>query len=96
MVQPRLYSEAIAPHLKPGAALLFAHGFNVHFGTIVPRADIDVILVAPKGPGYLVRTEYEIGRGVPCLYAVHQDVSGQARPGHGLCRRPRRRARPAH
>ncbi len=79
MVQPRLYSEAIAPNLKPGAALLFAHGFNVHFGTIVPRADIDVILVAPKGPGYLVRTEYEIGRGVPCLYAVHQDVSGQAR-----------------
>ena len=79
MVQPRLYSEAIAPNMKPGAALLFAHGFNVHFGTIVPRADIDVILVAPKGPGYLVRTEYEIGRGVPCLYAVHQDVSGQAR-----------------
>lgn len=79
MVQPRLYEEAIAPNLRPGAALLFAHGFNVHFKAITPRADIDVILVAPKGPGHLVRTEYEIGRGVPCLYAVYQDVSGQAK-----------------
>jgi ketol-acid reductoisomerase len=79
MVQPRLYNEVIAPNIKPGAALLFAHGFNVHFKTIAPRADIDVILVAPKGPGALVRKEYEIGRGVPCLYAVHQDASGRAR-----------------
>jgi ketol-acid reductoisomerase len=79
MVQPKLYSEAIAPHIKPGAALLFAHGFNVHFGTIAPRADIDVVLVAPKGPGALVRKEYEIGRGVPCLFAVHQDATGHAR-----------------
>ena len=79
MVQPRLYSEVIAPNIKAGAALLFAHGFNVHFKTIAPRADIDVILVAPKGPGALVRKEYEIGRGVPCLYAVHQDASGHAR-----------------
>jgi len=79
MVQPRLYDEVIAPNIKPGAALLFAHGFNVHFKTIAPRADIDVILVAPKGPGALVRKEYEIGRGVPCLYAIHQDASGHAR-----------------
>jgi len=79
MVQPRLYTEVIAPNIKAGAALLFAHGFNVHFKTIAPRSDIDVILVAPKGPGALVRKEYEIGRGVPCLYAVHQDASGQAR-----------------
>jgi ketol-acid reductoisomerase len=78
MVQPELYRESIEPNIKPGAALLFAHGFNVHFGQIEPRKDIDVILVAPKGPGALVRREYEIGRGVPCLYAVHQDVSGKA------------------
>ncbi|HQY55000.1 MAG TPA: ketol-acid reductoisomerase [Dokdonella sp.] len=78
MVQPQLYSEVIAPNIKPGAALLFAHGFNVHFKTIVPRDDIDVILVAPKGPGHLVRTEFEIGRGVPCLYATFQDISGKA------------------
>ena len=79
MVQPKLYEDVIAPNLKPGAALLFAHGFNVHFKTITPRKDIDVILVAPKGPGHLVRTEYEIGRGVPCLYAVYQDVTGHAK-----------------
>ncbi len=79
MVQPKLYTEVIAPNIKAGAALLFAHGFNVHFGTIKPRADIDVILVAPKGPGALVRKEYEIGRGVPSLFAVHQDASGHAR-----------------
>jgi len=79
MVQPKLYTDVIAPNLKANAALLFAHGFNVHFKTIAPRADIDVILVAPKGPGALVRKEYEIGRGVPCLYAVHQDASGHAR-----------------
>ena len=78
MVQPALYRDVIEPNIKPGAALLFAHGFNGHFRTIVPRADIDVILVAPKGPGHLVRTEYEIGRGVPCLYAVYQDVGGKA------------------
>ena len=78
MVQPQLYTEIIEANIKPGAALLFAHGFNVHFKTIVPRGDIDVILVAPKGPGHLVRTEFEIGRGVPCLYATFQDVSGKA------------------
>jgi ketol-acid reductoisomerase len=78
MVQPTLYTESIEPNIKPGAALLFAHGFNVHFGQITPRKDIDVILVAPKGPGALVRTEYERGRGVPSIWAVYQDVSGQA------------------
>jgi ketol-acid reductoisomerase len=79
MVQPKLYEEVIAPNIKANAALLFAHGFNVHFKTIAPRGDIDVVLVAPKGPGALVRTEYEIGRGVPCLYAVYQDASGSAK-----------------
>ncbi|WP_266156261.1 ketol-acid reductoisomerase [Dyella silvatica] len=78
MVQPSLYREAIEPNIKPGAALLFAHGFNVHFKQIQPRHDIDVVLVAPKGPGALVRREYEIGRGVPCLFAVYQDSSGHA------------------
>jgi ketol-acid reductoisomerase len=96
MVQPKLYTDVIAPNLKANAALLFAHGFNVHFKTIAPRADIDVILVAPKGPGALVRKEYEIGRGVPCLYAVHQDASGPcARQGARLRRRHRRRPRDA-
>lgn len=79
MVQAKLYREAIEPNIKPGAALLFAHGFNVHFGLIEARADIDVNLIAPKGPGALVRSEYERGRGVPCLVAVHQDASGKAR-----------------
>jgi ketol-acid reductoisomerase len=79
MVQPQLYTDVIAPNIKAGAALLFAHGFNVHYKTIVPRTDIDVILVAPKGPGALVRNEYQIGRGVPCLYAVHQDTTGHAK-----------------
>jgi ketol-acid reductoisomerase len=78
MVQPSLYRDAIEPNIKPGAALLFAHGFNVHFKQIQPRKDIDVVLVAPKGPGALVRREYEIGRGVPCLFAVYQDSSGHA------------------
>ena len=79
MVQPALYEEAIKNNLKPNAALLFAHGFNIHFDQIKPRADIDVILVAPKGPGALVRREYEKGHGVPCLFAIHQDASGEAR-----------------
>ena len=78
MVQAQLYREVIAPHARPGACLLFAHGFNVHYGQIEPRDDLDVVLVAPKGPGALVRREYEIGRGVPALYAVHQDRSGHA------------------
>ena len=78
MVQADVYTQSIEPNIKPGAALLFAHGFNVHFKRIDPRKDIDVILVAPKGPGALVRTEYERGRGVPSIWAVYQDVSGQA------------------
>ncbi|WP_449467655.1 ketol-acid reductoisomerase [Stenotrophomonas humi] len=78
MVQKGLYNEVLAPNMKQGACLLFAHGLNVHFGMITPREDLDVALVAPKGPGALVRREYEIGRGVPCIYAVHQDKSGKA------------------
>ncbi len=78
MVQPQLYAEVVAPNMRAGACLLFAHGFNVHYGQIVPRDDLDVVLVAPKGPGALVRREYEIGRGVPSVYAIHQDRSGQA------------------
>ncbi|MGS1017386.1 ketol-acid reductoisomerase [Allosphingosinicella humi] len=74
-----VYANDIAPNLAPGAALLVAHGFSVHYGQIDPRKDIDVVLVAPKGPGDLVRREYEIGRGVPCLFAVQQDASGSAR-----------------
>ncbi|AAW74200.1 ketol-acid reductoisomerase [Xanthomonas oryzae pv. oryzae KACC 10331] len=78
MVQKKLYEDVIAPNMKQGACLLFAHGLNVHFDMITPRADLDVVLVAPKGPGALVRREYEIGRGVPCIYAVYQDTSGKA------------------
>ena len=78
MVQKKLYNDVLAANMKPGACLMFAHGLNVHFGMISPRADLDVALVAPKGPGALVRREYEIGRGVPCIYAVHQDPSGRA------------------
>ncbi len=77
LVQPALY-EAIAPSLKRGAALLFAHGFNIHFRTIRPRKDLDVVLIAPKGPGDLVRRQYQQGRGVPCLIAVARDASGRA------------------
>ncbi|QSQ51733.1 ketol-acid reductoisomerase [Xanthomonas translucens pv. undulosa] len=78
MVQKKLYDEVLAPNMKQGACLLFAHGLNVHFDMIKPRADLDVVLVAPKGPGALVRREYEIGRGVPCIWAVYQDKSGKA------------------
>ena len=73
-----LYAEEIAPHLGEGKALFFAHGFNIHFGAIVPPDDVDVAMVAPKGPGHLVRRTYTEGSGVPCLVAVHQDRSGQA------------------
>ena len=68
----------IAPNLTAGKAIAFAHGFNIHFGQIVPPADVDVIMIAPKGPGHTVRSEYTIGRGVPCLVAVHQDATGRA------------------
>ncbi len=77
-VQADLYKEAIEPNLESGNMLLFSHGFNIHFGQIVAPKDVDVAMVAPKGPGHLVRREYEIGRGVPCLVAVEQDASGNA------------------
>jgi ketol-acid reductoisomerase len=77
--QAKLYREQIAPHLQAGKALAFAHGFNIHFGQIVPPAEIDVFMVAPKGPGHLVRRVYQEGKGVPCLFAVEQDATGQAK-----------------
>ncbi len=77
--QGDLYRVDIAPHVKQGAALAFAHGFNIHFGQITPRADLDVIMIAPKGPGHLVRSTYAQGGGVPSLIAVYQDTSGQAK-----------------
>lgn len=76
-VQPAIYRNDIAPQLKDGAFLAFGHGFNVHFGQIQPPANINVFMVAPKGPGHLVRSEYTKGSGVPCLLAVHQDPSGE-------------------
>ncbi len=78
-VQKTIFKEQILPGLKPGKVLLFAHGFNIHFGQIVPPDDVDVIMVAPKGPGHLVRRTYEQGEGVPALFAVYQDATGQAR-----------------
>jgi len=78
-VQPRVFREDIAPNLRAGKALLFAHGFNVHYGTVVPNEDVDVILVAPKSPGPMLRREYVEGNGVPALVAVHRDATGEAR-----------------
>jgi ketol-acid reductoisomerase len=77
--QARLYRETIVSNIKKGAVLAFAHGFNIHFGQIEPRADLDVIMIAPKGPGHLVRSTYTQGGGVPSLIAVHQNASGKAR-----------------
>ena len=77
--QAKLYRDSIEPNLKKGAALAFAHGFNIHFGQIEPSKDIDVIMIAPKGPGHLVRSTYTQGGGVPSLIAVHQDASGKAK-----------------
>ncbi|MGH8596195.1 MAG: ketol-acid reductoisomerase, partial [Gammaproteobacteria bacterium] len=77
--QGDLYRTEIAPSIKQGAALAFAHGFNIHFGQINPREDLDVIMIAPKGPGHLVRSTYQQGGGVPSLIAVYQDKSGQAK-----------------
>ena len=74
----QLYKEQIAPNLSPGNMLMFAHGFNIRFGTIVPRPDIDVAMVAPKAPGHRVRELFQEGAGTPALYAVHQDATGQA------------------
>ena len=77
-VQAGVYEKEIKPHLKKGKTLLFSHGFNIHFGQVVPPKDIDVIMVAPKGPGHLVRSEYVKGGGVPCLMAIHQNPSKKA------------------
>ncbi|HBR99361.1 MAG TPA: ketol-acid reductoisomerase, partial [Gammaproteobacteria bacterium] len=77
--QATLYSDAIEPNIKQGATLAFAHGFNIHFGQVSPREDLDVVMIAPKGPGHLVRSTYTEGGGVPTLIAIAQDASGQAR-----------------
>ncbi len=76
--QAAIYADDLGPNMKPGAALAFAHGLNVHFQLIEPRADIDVFMIAPKGPDHTVRSEYVRGGGVPCLIAIHQDASGNA------------------
>ena len=77
-LQADIYKNDLAANMKEGAALFFAHGFNVHFRLIEPRADLDILMVAPKGPGHTVRSEYQRGGGVPCLIAVQQDASGNA------------------
>ena len=76
--QAALYKESIEPNLEEGNMLMFAHGFAIHFGQIVPPTNIDVIMIAPKGPGHTVRSEYQEGKGVPCLIAIHQDATGRA------------------
>ncbi|AHJ28297.1 ketol-acid reductoisomerase [Nodularia spumigena CS-584] len=78
-VQKTVYKEEIEPNLEAGNVVAFAHGFNIHFSQVVPPANVDVVMVAPKGPGHLVRRTYEQGQGVPALFAVYQDASGQAR-----------------
>jgi ketol-acid reductoisomerase len=77
-LQADIYRDHLAPHMKQGAALMFAHGLNIHFNLVEPRADLDVMMIAPKGPGHTVRAEYQRGAGVPVLMAVHRDVSGNA------------------
>ena len=77
--QAKLYNESIKQALKSGKTLAFAHGFNIHFGQIVPPPDINVVMIAPKGPGHTVREQYQAGAGVPCLVAVHQDATGDAK-----------------
>ena len=77
-VQAAVYKKDIAPNLEPGNALMFAHGFNIHFKQIVPPKDVDVLMIAPKGPGHTVRSTYVNGKGVPCLLAVEQDATGKA------------------
>ena len=76
--QAKLYKESIEPHLTEGKTLAFAHGFNIHFGCIKPPKNVNVIMIAPKGPGHTVRSEYQVGKGVPCLIAVEQDATGDA------------------
>ncbi|HAD20088.1 MAG TPA: ketol-acid reductoisomerase, partial [Lachnospiraceae bacterium] len=76
--QAKLYADSIAPNLEAGNMLMFAHGFNINYGTIVPPADVDVTMIAPKAPGHTVRSEYLAGKGTPCLIAVEQDATGKA------------------
>ena len=76
--QAKMYNESIAPNLEPGNTLMFAHGFAIHFGQIIPPKDVNVVMIAPKGPGHTVRSQYQEGKGVPCLIAVHQDATGNA------------------
>ena len=76
--QADMYKKDIEPNLEPGNMLMFAHGFNIHYGCIVPPKDVDVTMIAPKAPGHTVRSEYQIGRGTPCLVAVEQDATGKA------------------
>ena len=77
--QGKLYKDSIEPNLTEGKSLLFAHGFNIHYGQIIPPTFVDVFMIAPKGPGHTVRSQYQEGKGVPCLIAVHQDASGKAK-----------------
>ena len=77
--QGKIYTENIEPNLKQGVALAFSHGFNIHFGRILPREDLDVIMIAPKAPGHTVRSEFVKGGGIPDLIAIHQDASGNAK-----------------
>jgi ketol-acid reductoisomerase len=77
--QREVYEKEIAAHMSKGKALFFAHGFNIHYGQIRPPPDVDVLLVAPKGPGHMLRRQYEEGRGLPCLIAVHRDATGKAK-----------------
>jgi ketol-acid reductoisomerase len=77
--QAKMYAADIAPAMKAGKTIAFAHGFNIHFKQIQPPAEVDVVMIAPKGPGHTVRSQYEEGKGVPCLVAVQQDASGQAK-----------------
>lgn len=76
--QAKMYKESIEPNLEPGNVIMFAHGFSIHFGQIIPPKDVDVVMIAPKGPGHTVRSQYKEGQGVPCLIAVAQDASGKA------------------
>ncbi len=77
--QPNIYKESIEPNLKEGKALAFAHGFNIHYGQVIPPEYVDVFMIAPKGPGHTVRSQYEAGQGVPCLIAVYQDATSKAK-----------------
>jgi ketol-acid reductoisomerase len=77
-LQADIYNGQLQANMKDGAALMFAHGLNIHFNLIEPRADLDVMMIAPKGPGHTVRSEYQRGAGVPCLLAIHKDSSGNA------------------